>query len=153
MMAVAGREEKFLCVRGGECWDGYGVGETMVVGRSGEKMTVARTTLPLLAGIGGILLHLPTLQDVKAATFQGKGRCKEWQVGAGRGEGAGQSIGVGGAGATVGGVGTAGRQGGGGAGGGRGEGGVWSSGGRGEGPGAADTVQPRTSPPQNAESC
>ena len=57
----------------------------MGIGTGGEEMTMAGNTLPLMPAIGGILLHLPTMQNVQGATIEGKGRCKGVRVGAGRG--------------------------------------------------------------------
>ena len=89
MMAVigrAGREGKCVCVCGGERWDGCGVGWGAIgIGTGGEKMTMAGNTLPLMPAIGGILLHLPTMQNVKGATSKSKDRCKGVRVGAGWG--------------------------------------------------------------------
>ena len=148
MMAAgrAGWKENCFTVSSRESWDGSGAG-AMGCGTGRQEMPTARNSLPFMAGIRRILIHLAILQHrilgVRGATIKGKHPCKGVQIGVGRGEGPDPDTGVGGG--AVDGVGTV-RTGDGGAGRVRGEGGVQSLRGRGGQPVVANTVQPHPFP-------
>ena len=149
MMAAgrAGWKENCFTVSSRESWDGSGAG-AMGCGTGRQEMPTARNSLPFMAGIHRILIHLAILQHrilgVRGATIKGKHPCKGVQIGVGRGEGPDPDTGVGGG--AVDGVGTV-RTGDGGAGGVSGEGGARTWGGQQVEPGAVDTVHPRPFPP------
>ena len=101
MMAVgrAGRKENCFTVSSWERWNGCGVVGAMGVGTGRQEMTTARNSLPFLAGVRRILLHLATLQHrnrrMRGDIIKGKHPHKGVRVGAGRGGGPDRDTGVG----------------------------------------------------------